>query len=317
MREFGMVGYGEPFTRLLTQGMVLAHAFYRRNDKGGIDYVPPPDVEIARNEQGAIVGGRSKIDGLAVEYGGLGTMSKSKLNGVDPQDMIDRYGADAARLFVMFASPPEHTIEWSDTGVEGAHRFLKRLWHFAQTRGDALRAADAAFDWRDAAEGVRAARRDIHLALRQAEYDYERVQYNTVVSAGMKMLNTLEAVSGESRGAAAFVREGLSILLRVLYPVVPHTAWVLWNDLGLADRDGDILNAAWPAVDEAALARDEIELVLQVNGKVRGKVVVPASASEEEIRTRASAAPEVAKYGNGAPARFIKVVPGRLVNVVV
>ena len=317
MRDFGMVGYGEPFTRLLTQGMVLAHAFCRRNDKGGIDYVPPQDVEIMRNEQGAIVGGRSKIDGLPVEYDGLGTMSKSKLNGVDPQDMIDRYGADAARLFVMFASPPEHTIEWSDTGVEGAHRFLKRLWHFAQTRGDVLRAADAAFDWRDAAEDVRAARRDVHLALRQAEYDYERVQYNTVVSAGMKMLNTLEAVSAESRGAAAFVREGLSILLRVLYPVVPHTAWVLWNDLGFTARDGDLLDAAWPAVDEGALARDEIELVLQVNGKVRGKVIVPASASEEEIKTRASAAPEVAKYGNGAPARFIKVVPGRLVNVVV
>ncbi|HKU85040.1 MAG TPA: leucine--tRNA ligase [Casimicrobiaceae bacterium] len=317
MRDFGMVGYGEPFTRLLTQGMVLAHAFYVRNDKGGIDYVPPPDVEITRNEQGAIVGGRSKIDGLPVEYDGLGTMSKSKLNGVDPQEMIDRYGADAARLFVMFASPPEHTIEWSDTGVEGAHRFLKRLWHFAQTRGDALRAADAAFDWRDAADDVRAARRDIHLALRQAEYDYERVQYNTVVSAGMKMLNTLEGVSAESRGAAAFVREGLSILLRVLYPVVPHTAWVLWNDLGFAVRDGDLLDAAWPAVDETALVRDEIELVLQVNGKVRGKVVVPASASEDEIKTRASAAPEVAKYGNGAPARFIKVVPGRLVNVVV
>jgi len=317
MRDFGMVGYGEPFTRLLTQGMVLAHAFCRRNDKGGIDYVPPQDVELMRNEQGAIVGGRSKIDGLPVEYDGLGTMSKSKLNGVDPQDMIDRYGADAARLFVMFASPPEHTIEWSDTGVEGAHRFLKRLWHFAQTRGDVLRAADAAFDWRDAAEDVRAARRDVHLALRQAEYDYERVQYNTVVSAGMKMLNTLEAVSAESRGAAAFVREGLSILLRVLYPVVPHTAWVLWNDLGFTARDGDLLDAAWPAVDEGALARDEIELVLQVNGKVRGKVIVPASASEEEIKTRASAAPEVAKYGNGAPARFIKVVPGRLVNVVV
>jgi leucyl-tRNA synthetase len=317
MRDFGMVAYSEPFTRLLTQGMVLAHAFYRRNDKGGIDYVPPPDVEILRNEQGAIVGGRSKIDGLPVEYGGLGTMSKSKLNGVDPQDMIDRYGADAARLFVMFASPPEHTIEWSDTGVEGAHRFLKRLWHFAQARADVLRTADAAFDWRDAAENVRAARRDIHLALRQAEYDYERVQYNTVVSAGMKMLNTLEAVSGESRGAAAFVREGLSILLRVLYPVVPHTAWVLWGDLGFAAHDGDLLDAAWPAVDEAALAREEIALVLQVNGKVRGKVVVPASASEDEIKTRASAAPEVAKYGNGAPARFIKVVPGRLVNVVV
>ena len=318
MRDFGMVGYGEPFTRLLTQGMVLAHAFCRRNDKGGIDYVPPQDVEIMRNEQGAIVGGRSKIDGLPVEYDGLGTMSKSKLNGVDPQEMIDRYGADAARLFVMFASPPEHTIEWSDTGVEGAHRFLKRLWHFAQARGDALRAAAAtAFDWRDAAEDVRAARRDIHLALRQADYDYERVQYNTVVSAGMKMLNTLEAVPAESPGATALVREGLAILLRVLHPVVPHTTWVLWIDLGFAARHGDLLDAAWPAVDEAALARDEIELVLQVNGKVRGKLVVPAAAGEEEIKTRASAAPEVAKYGNGAPARFIKVVPGRLVNVVV
>ena len=317
MRDFGMVSYGEPFTRLLTQGMVLAHAFYRRNDKGGIDYVPPPDVEITRNEQGAIVGGRSRIDGLPVEYGGLGTMSKSKLNGVDPQDMIDRYGADAARLFVMFASPPEHTIEWSDTGVEGAHRFLKRLWHFAQARGDALRAADTAFDWRDAAQDVRAARRDIHLALRQADYDYERVQYNTVVSAGMKMLNTLEALPAESPGATALVREGLAILLRVLHPVVPHTTWVLWIDLGFAARHGDLLDAAWPAVDEAALARDEIELVLQVNGKVRGKLAVPAAAGEEEIKARASAAPEVAKYGNGAPARFIKVVPGRLVNVVV
>ena len=317
MRDFGMVSYGEPFTRLLTQGMVLAHAFYRRNDKGGIDYVPPPDVEITRSEQGAIVGGRSKIDGLPVEYGGLGTMSKSKLNGVDPQDMIDRYGADAARLFVMFASPPEHTIEWSDTGVEGAHRFLKRLWHFAQARGDALRAADTAFDWRDAAQEVRAARRDIHLALRQADYDYERVQYNTVVSAGMKMLNTLEALPAESPGATALVREGLAILLRVLHPVVPHTTWVLWIDLGFAARHGDLLDAAWPAVDEAALARDEIELVLQVNGKVRGKLAVPAAAGEEEIKARASAAPEVAKYGNGAPARFIKVVPGRLVNVVV
>ena len=318
MRDFGMVSYGEPFTRLLTQGMVLAHAFYRRNDKGGIDYVPPTDVEITRNEQGAIVGGRSKIDGLPVEYGGLGTMSKSKLNGVDPQDMIDRYGADAARLFVMFASPPEHTIEWSDTGVEGAHRFLKRLWHFGQTRFDALRtAADTGFDWRDAAQDVRAARRDIHLALRQADYDYERVQYNTVVSAGMKMLNTLEALPAESPGATALVREGLAILLRLLHPVVPHTTWVLWIDLGFAARHGDLLDAAWPAVDEAALARDEIELVLQVNGKVRGKLVVPAAAGEEEIKTRASAAPEVAKYGNGAPARFIKVVPGRLVNVVV
>jgi leucyl-tRNA synthetase len=270
MRDLGLVRYDEPFTRLLTQGMVLAHAFCRRNDKGGVDYIAPPDVEIVRNEQGAIIGGRGKSDGLPVEYDGLGTMSKSKLNGVDPQDMIDRYGADAARLFVMFASPPEHTIEWSDTGVEGAHRFLKRLWNYAQAQSETLRAANGGFDWRSASAAVRNARRDLHLTLRQADYDYERIQYNTVVSAGMKMLNTLESLEAGAPGAAPLAREGLSMLLRVLYPVVPHTTWVLWIDLGFAARHGDLLDAAWPAVDEAALARDEIELVLQVNGKLRG-----------------------------------------------
>ena len=317
MRDFGMVGYDEPFTRLLTQGMVLAHAFYRRNAKGGIDYVPPSDVDATRSAQGAIVGGISRLDGQPVEYGGLGTMSKSKLNGVDPQDMIERYGADAARLFVMFASPPEHTIEWSDGGVEGAHRFLRRLWQAAQARRETVRSAGDGADWSSASEAVRSARRDIHLALKQADYDYERVQYNTVVSAGMKMLNSLEEVPAGEPGAAALAREGLSIILRVLYPVVPHVTWVLWRDLGYAQALGDLLDAPWPAADEAALARDEIELVLQVNGKLRGKLVVPASASEDEIKSRAAAAPEVAKHGNGMPARFIKVVPGRLVNVVV
>ena len=317
MRDFGMVGYDEPFTRLLTQGMVLAHAFFRRNDKGGIDYVAPADVDILRNEQGAITGGRSKRDGLPVEYDGLGTMSKSKLNGVDPQDMIDRYGADSARMFVMFASPPEHTIEWSDTGVEGAHRFLKRLWQYAQSRHDALRGAGGRFDWRDAPDAIRTARREIHLTLKQADYDYERVQYNTVVSAGMKMLNTLEAVAGVAPGAAALAHEGLSILLRVLYPVVPHATWVLWNELGYADDHGDLLNAAWPAVDESALTRDEIELVLQVNGKLRGKLVVPASAGNAAIEAAARQAPEVARHGDASAIRKIVVVPGRLVNVVI
>ena len=317
MRDFGMLGYDEPFTRLLTQGMVLAHAFHRRSDKGGIDYVAPADVEIVRNEQGAITGGRSKVDGEPVEYGGLGTMSKSKLNGVDPQDMIDRYGADAARLFVMFASPPEHTIEWSDTGVEGAHRFLKRLWSFAHARGATLRELDGEFDGRSAAESVRTARRELHLTLKQADYDYERVQYNTVVSAGMKMLNTLEAVPAGVPGADLMVREGLSILLRVLYPVVPHMTWVLWKDLGFAARFGDLLNAPWPTVDEAALARDEIELVLQVNGKTRGKLTVPSTADNAAIEAAARGAPEVARHGDQATVRKVIVVPGRLVNVVV
>ena len=317
MRDFGMVAYDEPFTRLLTQGMVLAHAFFRRNAKGGIDYVPPSDVEIARDAHGAINGGISKLDGQPVEYDGLGTMSKSKLNGVDPQDMIDRYGADAARLFVMFASPPEHTIEWSDTGVEGAHRFLKRLWSCAQAQRDVVAAAGGNFDWRDAAAPVADARREIHLALRQADYDYERIQYNTVVSACMKMLNTLEDAPPGAAGAAALAREGLSILLRVLYPVVPHTTWVLWRDLGFADVHGDLVDAPWPVVDEAAIARDQVELVLQVNGKLRGKLVVPASADRAAIEAAARQAPEIERYANGNPVRKVVVVPGRLVNVVV
>ena len=314
MRDLGLVGYGEPFVKLLTQGMVLAHAFFRRSERGGIDYIAPSNVEIVRDASGSITGGRSKLDGLPVEYDGLGTMSKSKLNGVDPQDMIERYGADAARLFVMFASPPEHTIEWSDAGVEGAHRFLKRLWHFAHSTS--APEPGPIPDWSRAPDAAKVIRREIHLALKQADYDYERVQYNTVVSAGMKMLNALESVPADEPGSRALIREGLSIALRVLYPVVPHTTWLLWNDLSYAATEGDLIDARWPEVDPSALARDEIELVLQVNGKLRGKLVVPATADRAAIEAAARHAPEVARQGDIAAIRKIVVVPGRLVNVV-
>jgi len=292
---------------------VLNHIYFRRTDKGGVDYFPPDDVEVMHDDQGHVTGARLKSDGLPVEYDGVGTMSKSKLNGVDPQDIVDRYGADAARLFVMFAAHPEATLEWSDAGVEGAVRFLRRLWHFAQSHAEAVRGVPM----RAAASSQqRAARRELHLALKQANYDYERIQYNTVVSAGMKMLNTLESIAGEP-DAAPLVREGLAILLRVLYPVVPHTAWNLWLDLALAGEHGNLLDAPWPAVDPAALEQDEIELVLQVNGKLRGKIVVPAAADRAAIETAAKASAEVAKHANGAPIKKVVVVPGRLVNVVV
>jgi leucyl-tRNA synthetase len=321
MRDMGLVKSDEPFTRLLTQGMVLNHAYFRRSDKGGIDFIAPENVSVQRDPTGQITGGISKLDGLPVEYDGIGTMSKSKLNGVDPQDMIDRYGADASRLFVMFASPPEQTIEWADTGVEGAHRFLKRLWVHAQKIAEATGAAAAASGAGGATTGadaaVKAARRELHLTLKQANYDYERVQYNTVVSAGMKMLNTLEAVPLAAAGGAALAREGLSMLLRVLYPVVPHVTWVLWRDLGFAAAHGDLLDAPWPHVDPAALAQDEIELVLQVNGKLRGKLVVPAGADKDAIEAAARQAPEVDRLAAGAPVKKVIVVPGRLVNVVV
>ncbi|HMA30742.1 MAG TPA: leucine--tRNA ligase, partial [Casimicrobiaceae bacterium] len=314
MRDLGLVKFDEPFTRLMTQGMLLNHIFFRRTGKGGIDYISPTDVEVSHDAEGRVTGARLKSDGQPVEYGGVGTMSKSKLNGVDPQELIAKFGADTARLFVMFAGSPQDSAVWSDAGVEGAHRFLRRLWNFAHSKG--VREAPPAFDWSRASETVKAARREIHLALKQADYDYERVQYNTVVSAGMKMLNALESAPADEAGSQALIREGLSIALRVLYPVIPHTAWVLWNDLGYAASERDLIDARWPEVDPSALARDEIELVLQVNGKLRGRLVVPATADKAAIEAAARAAPEIARHGDPAAIRKIVVVPGRLVNVV-
>jgi leucyl-tRNA synthetase len=328
MRDMGLVKIDEPFTRLLNQGMLLNHIYFRRDAKGGIDYFPPDEVETTTDSDGRTTRAILKSDGQPVEYGGLGKMGKSERNGVDPQDLIDRYGADTARLFVMFAGAPEDSAVWSDAGVEGASRFLNRLWNFAQTRGRAAAEAvhSAAFvpvtDWRSEASAVADFRREIHGILRQANYDYVRRHYNTVVSAGMKLLNALEGFAGSSdkvspNAAAQAIAEALSILLRLLCPVIPHTGWVLWNALGFADRHGDLLDAPWPEVDSAALVQDEIELVLQVNGKLRGKLVVPATADKAAIEAAALKSPEVAKYAAGRPVKKVIVVPGRLVNVVV
>ena len=316
MRDMGLVTFDEPFTRLLTQGMVLNHSWYTRNDKGGMEYHPPAEVTPIVGEDGRIAGGRL-ADGTGVEYGGVSKMSKSEKNGVDPEDLIERYGADTARHFVMFASPPEATLEWSDTGVEGSYRFLRRLWAYAQGKLVVVRGSDRVPAGTGAGEAAKAARREVHLALRQANYDYERVQYNTVVSAGYKMLNALDALSVDAPGAEPVVREGLSILLRVLYPVVPHVTWALWRDLGYAEELGDLLDAPWPEVDEGALAQDAIELVLQVNGKLRGKLVVPATADRAAIEAAARASEDVARHAGGAAVKKVIVVPGRLVNVVI
>jgi leucyl-tRNA synthetase len=326
MRDLGLVSFDEPFTRLLTQGMVLNHIYYRRNAKGGIDYIAPDDVSVVHDAAGRVAGVKLKSDGSAVEYDGVGTMSKSKLNGVDPQDIIERYGADAARLFVMFASPPEQTMEWSDAGVDGMYRFLRRLWTYAQSRAESLSRAPTPIDWPHAAADVRAVRRELHLHLKQADNSYQRVQYNTVVSAAMKMLNALEAAPGDATSASIELgREGLSLLLRVLNPAAPHITHVLWEELGYAARMGDIVDAPWPRADPGALAQKEIELVLQVNGKLRGKLMVAANADNNAIEAAALASAPVRKIieengGSADPtasvgARVI-VVPNRLVNVV-
>jgi leucyl-tRNA synthetase len=317
MRDMGLLRFDEPFTRLFTQGMLLNHIFFRRTAHGGLEYVAPDDVNATFDKEGRITGGRSRLDGGPVEYGGVGKMSKSEKNGVDPQEVIDRYGADTARHFVMFAGPPNESAVWSDQGVEGSHRFLRRLWNFAHDKAELVESASEAFAWANADASVKKARREVHLELQKANYDYERIQYNTVVSAGYKMLNALEAVADTAVGAAALYREGLSILLRVLYPIVPHTTWTIWRDLGFGAAHGDLLDTKWPQVDDAALQQDEIELVLQVNGKLRGKLVVPAAADRAEIEAAAKASAEVAKHANGAPVKKVVVVPGRLVNVVV
>jgi leucyl-tRNA synthetase len=316
MRDLGLVSASEPFTKLLTQGMVLNHIYSRRAKSGGIDYFWPHDVVDLRDEAGKITGARLKSDGSLVDYEGVGTMSKSKNNGVDPQALIDQYGADTARLFVMFAAPPEQTLEWNDAGVEGAHRFLKRVWGFGAKNADLLQAAKAVpAKLRPGAQDLR---REVYQVLRQVSYDYERMQYNTVVSGSMKLLNALEGFKPDgSAGDSAVLREGFSVLLRGLYPACPHLTHSLWAALGYSAEFGDLLDAPWPAVVESALVQDEIELVLQISGKMRGAIKVAATADKATIEAAALASPEFAKFGEGKPAKKVIVVPGRLVNVVV
>ena len=250
--------------------------------------------------------------------GGIEKMSKSKNNVVEPRDIIGRYGADTARMFTMFAGPPQDSAAWSDAGVEGAHRYLKRLWVFAQRHASAVRDAAAGTAAGPSSAAVKSLRRELHLLLGQISFDYERLQYNTVISGAMKLLNALEESRPDGSAASnAALREGLSVLLRVLYPACPHTSWVLWRELGYESELGDLLDAPWPAVDNAALRRDAIELVLQVNGKLRGAIVVPAAADKKAIEAAALASPEFAKFSEGRAAKKVIVVPGKLVNVVV
>jgi len=329
MRDMGLVKVDEPFSKLLTQGMVLNHIYSRRTAKGGKDYFWPHDVEHVLDEAGKVIGAQLKNAadsgdgrlpvGTAIDYEGVGTMSKSKNNGVDPQDLIERYGADTARLYTMFTAPPEATLEWNDAAVEGSYRFLRRVWHFAHKHEAELQAAtagnlSAAQPRKEAAD----LRRDMHSVLKQVSYDYDRMQYNTVVSGCMKLLNALEdfKVDG-SQGDQAVLCEGVSVLLRMLYPACPHITAHLWDELGYAARLGTLLDSEWPAVDEAALLRDELELMLQINGKLRGAVTVSATATQAQIEQAALATDAFIKQANGAAPKKVIVVPGRLVNIVV
>ena len=319
MRDLKLVGFDEPFTRLLTQGMVLNHVWARQTAQGGVEYFPPDEVKPVDANEGR-PGSGVLADGSTVEYRGMLKMGKTERNGVDPQELIDRYGADTARLFVMFAAPPEQTLDWNNAGVEGANRFLRRLWKYGATHAEAIASASASASapasrndaTHDAA--TTALRHDIHSVLRQISYDYARMQYNTVVSGAMKLLNALEAHAGAN---AASRREGFGVLLRALYPACPHTTWALWTELGFEAESGSLLDARWPEVDDSALVQDEIELMLQINGKLRGSIKVAATLPKRDIESAALATPEFAKFADGKKARKVIVVPGRLVNIVV
>jgi leucyl-tRNA synthetase len=315
MRDFGLVKFDEPFTKLLTQGMVLNETYYREDESGKKVWFNPADVSLTTDDRGRPVSATLTSDGQPVQIGGIEKMSKSKNNGIDPQAQIDQYGADTARLFTMFASPPEQTLEWSGAGVEGANRFLKRVWAFAHAQAPRL-AATAAIEPAAMPESHKALRREVHKILQQADHDYRRTQYNTVVSAAMKLLNTLEGARLDDSGASnAVMFECLSIFLRVLYPVAPHITHVLWQELGYAASFGDILDAPWPQVDPAALEQADIELMIQVNGKLRGSVRVPKDADKASIEAAALATESVQKFLTGTPKKVI-VVPGKLVNIV-
>jgi leucyl-tRNA synthetase len=328
MRDLGLVNPDEPFTNLLTQGMVLNEIFFRKTDGGRVVYYNPADVELAMDERGQRMAAKLKADGHPVESGGVGTMSKSKNNGIDPQALIDEYGADTARLFTMFASPPEQTLEWSDAGVEGGFRFLKRLWNFCYGFSRTLAEVGGLSEvpspeTAGLTEVQRGARRQIHRTLQQANYDMGRNQFNTVVSAAMKILNVLdddkllpyhEQTARDARNAV--YKEGLSILLRLLAPITPHLTYWQWRELGFGP---DIFAESWPEPIEAALSQDEITMVLQINGKLRGEIQVPSDADRLVVERKAMAHEAVLRATEGKPdsIKKIVVVPGRLVNVVV
>jgi leucyl-tRNA synthetase len=313
MRDEGLVDCDEPFARLLTQGMVVAETWYREDAEGRKEWFNPADVEVARDDKGRIVGAVLKSDGQPVTFGGIEKMSKSKNNGVDPETLIGRYGADTVRLYTMFTSPPDQSLEWNDDGVEGAYRFLKRLWALAVGRSESIGTAGAVADLGAGLDvSVANARREVHGALKKALYDYERHQLNTVVSACMTMVNALYRLD-DSPGARAVLREGLSICLRLLAPIAPHVTHHLWRELGFGD---DILSSTWPRVDESALVRDTLEYVVQVNGKVRGKVRVPMDADRAAVEAAALADETVRRFVGEATVRKVVVVPGKLVNLV-
>ena len=321
MRDEGIIQVDEPFDRLLTQGMVVCDTYYREAENGAKTWINPADIELTFDEKGRPVSAVLKADGLPVLTSGTEKMSKSKNNGVDPQELIDVYGADTARLFMMFASPPDQSLEWSDSGVEGAHRFLRRLWRTVYeytSKGATVGVFSGSQE--GLSKELKDLRHKLHSTIAKVSDDYgRRQQFNTAIAATMELLNQYDACvkNGDCTNdqGRAVAQEVLEATVRLLWPIVPHICESLWQTLRGADTA--LWQAAWPQVDKAALVKSEIDIMVQVNGKLRDKITVAADAAKEAIEAAAIATEGAQKFLNGNTPKKIIVVPGRLVNIVV
>jgi leucyl-tRNA synthetase len=310
---FGESGLSEPFAHLLTQGMVVAPTFYREDANGKKLWINPADVDFTSDERGRPVGATLRADGLPVVIGGIEKMSKSKNNGVDPQSLIDQFGADTARLFIMFASPPDQSLEWSDAGVEGAFRFLKRVWRIVFEH--VSEGLVAAYSGGELAPELKTFRRQLHQTIGKVCDDYgRRKQFNTAIAAVMELLNSYGKLGANGANVRALRQEALEAVALMLYPIVPHLSEALYAELKPGQAAGV---QAFPKVDAGALEQDEIELMLQVNGKLRGSLRVAAGADRATIEAAALASEAVQKHLDGNAPKKLIVVPGRLVNIVV
>ena len=312
LRDAGLVNSNEPAKRLLTQGMVLADAFYYTDEKGARIWVSPLDAEVLeRDDKGRISKAVDK-EGHELVYTGMSKMSKSKNNGIDPQLMVEKYGADTVRLFMMFAAPPELTLEWQESGVEGAHRFIKRLWKLASDHVNA--GPTEALDVSSLNADQKALRRELHKTIAKVTDDIGRRQmFNTAVAAVMELMNNLQKAPQETAQDRALLAEALSALVRLLYPITPHLSFSLWQALG---NTSDIETSRWPQVDEAALVEDSKLVVVQVNGKLRAKITVAADAEQQQVQDLALADEQVQKHTEGKTVRKVIYVPGKLLNIV-
>ncbi|OAM24991.1 leucine--tRNA ligase [Eikenella corrodens] len=316
MNDEGIVSVREPFKQLLTQGMVLAATYYRESADGKKTWFNPAEVRVQTDDKGRPVSAVLEADGQPVVIGGVEKMSKSKNNGVDPQQIIDAYGADTARLFMMFASPPEQSLEWSDAGVEGAHRFLRRLWRtvyeFVQNGGSGASKFSGS---QEALSGsLKDLRFKLHSTIAKVTDDYDRrQQFNTAIAAVMELLNQYDKTDTSGEHGQAVAREVLEAVVLLLSPIVPHICEILWGELA----GGNLWQQSWPAVDNAALVQTEIEIRVQVNGKLRDKIQIAADADEAAVKAAALATTGAQKFMEGKAPKKIVVVPKRLVNIVV